>query len=81
MNFIDLLNIKEYTLKNDGNQFLVPIDSNYSVFFHTMEVMGAQQLSDYQYCSKYIILHSTAEGISYRFRTTTAFYFLGELFL
>ncbi len=40
MNFIDLLNIKEDTLKNDGNQFLVPIDSSYSVFFHTMEVMG-----------------------------------------
>ncbi len=61
MNFIDLLNIKEDILKNDGNQFLVPIDSSYSVFFSYYGSHGAQQLSDYQYCSKYIILHSTAE--------------------
>ncbi len=48
INFFVLLNIKEDTLKNDSNQFLVPNDSNYSVFFHTMEVMEAQQLCYYQ---------------------------------
>ncbi len=81
MIFFVILNIKEDTFKNDNNQFVVPVNSNHSVYFHTMEVMRAQQLCYYQYCSKYIILHSTAEGISYRFRTTTEGSFLGELFL
>ncbi len=30
-------------------------------FFHTMEVLGDQQLSDYQYYSKYFFLHSAEE--------------------
>ncbi len=61
--------------------FLVPIDSNSDVclFFYTLKVM--QQLFGYQYCSQYIILHSTAEGNPYRIRKTTEFSFWGETFL
>ncbi len=40
-----------------------------------------QQLFGYQYCSQYIILHSTAEGNPYRIRKTTEFSFWGEIFL
>ncbi len=69
MNFFVLLNIKEDTLKNvsvSGPHWLnyTIIVYNYSVFFSYYGSHGGQ-LSDYQYCSKYIILHSTAEGISY----------------
>ncbi len=42
MNFFVLLNIKEDTLKMF--LFLIPIVSNYSVFFHTMEFIGGNCL-------------------------------------
>ncbi len=49
------------------------------ILFYTLKVM--QQLFGYQYCSQYILLHSTAEGNPYRIRKTTEFSFWGEIFL
>ncbi len=56
-----LLLSTKYILENVGNQTIAVAIDFHSIFFHTMEVNGYQQLFGYQKYSKYFILCSAEE--------------------